>query len=169
MSTRFSQLVTYFETIARKHVAIQHTDTEKHFYRFELDEMLSGLSNINYPALILESYSLGFTDDKTDNVMKHRSGAFVLMGHVPDAGDYDAIHDCYDELETIGDDILAKIRADKTDRTVKVIKDFDLSKVEVSIIANQVGNDYGLRYEFELTSPIDMDVDTTRWLTTSGS
>jgi hypothetical protein len=169
MNTRFTELVTYFENIARAHVAIQHRSDEKHFYRFELDELYTGLSGINYPALMLESYNLGFTDNRSDNVLKNRGMAFMLIGHVTDASDYDAINSLYDELETIGDDILARMRADKNDKNVKVIKDFDLSKVEVSIVSNQVGLDYGLRYQFELTSPVNLDVDASRWLTNSGS
>jgi hypothetical protein len=168
-ATRFTQLVGYFRQLAEKHVAIQHTATKKHFYRFELDEVLSGLKNINYPALILEAYSIDYSDNKSDNVMKHRNGSFILLGHVADKGDYAAIHELWDELETIGDDILAKIRADKRDITVKVVKDFNVENVEVGIVANMVGNDYGLRYSFTLTSPAPIDVDETRWLSTSGS
>lgn len=169
METRFKGLVSYFRGLAEKHVAIQHTASKKHFYRFELDEVLSGLKNINYPALILEAYSIGYSDNRSDNVMKHRNGAFILLGHVQDKGNFDAIHDLFDEMETIGDDILAKIRADKRDNTVKIVKDFNIENVEVGIIANMVGNDYGLRYTFSLTSPAPTDVDETRWLSNSGS
>jgi hypothetical protein len=168
-TTRFAQLVNYFENIARQHVAIQHTDKSKHFYRFEIDEMLTGLKNINYPALILEAYAIGFTDNGSDNVLKDRKGAFTLMGHVSDSGNYQAIHELWDELETIADDILARIRADKRNPAIKVVKAFDIASVEGSIISNQVGKDYGLRFEFTLTSPAPLDVDPTRWLTTSGS
>jgi hypothetical protein len=168
-ATRFKGLVSYFRELAEKHVAIQHTTTKKHFYRFELDEVLTGLKNINYPALILEAYSIGYSDNKSDNVMKHRNGSFILLGHVADKGDFEAIHDLWDELETIGDDILAKIREDKRNSAVKIVKDFNIESVEVGIIANMVGNDYGLRYSFTLTSAAPVDVDETRWLSTSGS
>jgi len=167
--TRFTQLVSYFEGIARNHVAIRHSETEKHFYRFEIDEVLAGLKNINYPALILEAYALEFSDNKSDNPMKHRKGAFTLLGHVDDKGDYDGIHLLWDELETIADDILARIRADKRNPAIRIVKDFNIEEVEGSIIANRVGNDYGLRFEFTLTSPAPLDVDPTRWLSTSGS
>ena len=113
MATRFTQIVQYFENLARQHVGIQHTNTEKHFYRFEIDEVLSGLGSINYPAMILEAYAIEYDDNKSDNVMKNRKGAFILLGNVPDRGDHDSIHELWDELEEIGDDILARIRADK--------------------------------------------------------
>lgn len=169
MATRFTQIVQYFETLARQHVAIQHTDTEKHFYRFEIDEVLSGLSSINYPALILEAYAIEYGDNKSDNVMKNRKGAFILLGNVPDRGDHDAIHALWDELEEIGDDILSRIRADKQNRNVASIRNFDIANTQVSIIANRVGNDYGLRYEFELGSTANTDVNPYRWMTNSGS
>jgi hypothetical protein len=166
---RFTQIVQYFESLARQHVGIQHTDTEKHFYRFEIDEVLSGLGNINYPALILEAYAIGYTDNKSDNILKNRKGAFILLDTVPDRGDHDAIHAVWDELEEIGDDILARIRADKQNRNVSAVRNFDIGNTEVSIIANRVGNDYGLRYEFELGSVANTDVNPERWIDNSGS
>ena len=103
---KFSDLVIYFETLASEHKEIQHLPEKKHFYRFELDEVLSGINNINYPALILEGYSISFKDNKSDNVLKTREGAFMLIDYVNDIGDYNKIHEVWDKLESIGDDIL---------------------------------------------------------------
>lgn len=167
--TRFTDIVNYFKTIATQHVGIQHTASEKHFYRFEIDEVISGLGSINYPALILEAYAIEYADNLSDNVQKNRKGAFILLGNVPDRGDYEAIHELWDELESIGDDILARIRADKRKRNVPAVRNFDISNTQVSIIANRVGNDYGLRYEFELGSVANTDVNPDRWLTNTGS
>ncbi|NQU53584.1 MAG: hypothetical protein HQ522_13705, partial [Bacteroidetes bacterium] len=60
---KFSDLITYFENLARKHKSILHTDTDKHFFRMEIDEVLAGINrtDVAYPMLILEGYGFGFT------------------------------------------------------------------------------------------------------------
>ena len=75
MKSKFSDLIQYFRTLATQHVDIGHSTTDKHFYRFELDEVLTGLKKVNYPALILEGYRYSLTDKQSDNVLKERSGS----------------------------------------------------------------------------------------------
>lgn len=164
MSTKFSGLVDYFENLARNHTSIQHTDTSKHFFRFELEEVLSGLpSEVRYPALILEGYRFGFDDDKSDNPVKKREGAFILIDHIPDPGDFSAIHEVWDELELIGDDILARIRYDKSNRTSPV-RDFRLPSVSGTLLATEFGGLYGIRFTFEITNFFPYSLDETKWL-----
>ena len=161
MSAKFSDIITYFRKLASEHISIQHSDVEKHFYRFELEEVLSSLKKINYPALILEGYRYRLTDDKSDNPMKNRSGAFIILGHLKDIGDYDAMHELWDSQEEICDDIVARIKADK--RIEAAVRDFDLNSVEVTLIANENDRNYGIRCTFTISSPMPMDVDPTKW------
>lgn len=165
---KFSDLITYFSGLATKHKSIGHSAQEKHFFRFEIDEVLAGInrSDVNYPMLILEGYNFDFTDDKSDNVLKNRHGAFVLLDHVKDVTDYAAIHDKWDALEVICDDILAKIKADKRNPLTPVVRSFDLSSIEVYLIKNEINNTVGMRVLFALTSPQSMEVNASRWLTT---
>lgn len=161
----FSDLITYFETLATAHVSIKHTETEKHFFRFEIDEVLGGLnrSDVNFPMLILEGYSFDFTDNRSDNVIKNRQGAFVLLGKVQDSSDYNTLHEIWDDLEEIGDDILARIRYDKQQRDVAVVRDFKIENVMASLILNEIGNHAGIRYTFTISSPFDTEYDTDVW------
>lgn len=161
----FSDLIDYFRTLAEDHISIQHTDSEKHFFRFEIDEVLAGLNrnDVNFPMLILEGYSFTFTDIRSDNPIKNRQGAFVLLGRVNDASDYENIHATWDELETIGDDILARIRYDKEQRTVPVVRDFKLENVNASLIMNEIGNHAGIRYTFTISSPLNAEYDADKW------
>ena len=163
--TKFSDLITYFETLARKHKSILHTDDEKHFFRMEIDEVLAGINrtDVNYPMLILEGYSFEFTDNNSDNLLKNREGYFVLLDHISDISDMDAIHQKWDELEEIGTDILIKIKADKRSRSVPVVQNFSFQSVNASLIRNQIGNDVGIRFGFTITSPTVNDVDLTKW------
>lgn len=163
MITRFSDLIQYFRILAAQHVAIGHTSTEKHFYRFELDEVLTGLKKVNYPALILEGYRYSLADKLSDNVMKERSGAFMLLGHLNDIGDFDAMHQLWDDLEMICDDIIIRIKADKRNPTAKAIRDFDLGSVNVALIANENDKNYGVRCTFTISSPLSTDLNSEKW------
>lgn len=162
----FSDLITYFENIARNHVLIQHTDAEKHFFRMELDELLGGFNipSARFPFLVLEGYAYDYTDNRSDNVLKKREGAFVLMDYVKDVTDYDAVHVVWDKMEKIADDILARIRADKRNPKTPVIRDFNLENVQVSLILNEINNSAGLRVKYTLTSPSPVEVIPENWL-----
>jgi len=164
--SKFSDLIAYFETLATEHVSIRHSSSEKHFFRFEIDEVLAGLNrtDISFPLLILEGYSFDFTDNKSDNIIKNRSGAFVLLGKVTDPSDYSAVHEIWDDLEEIGDDIIARIRSDKQDRLVPVVRNFHPESVKASLIMNEIGNHAGIRYTFTISSPLNIEVDTEKWL-----
>lgn len=167
--TKFSTFVKYFERIAAEHIEIGHTPSRKKFFRFELDEVLSGLSaQINYPALILEGYSYNFIDHRSDNPVKKRNAAFILLDHVKDPGDYNAIHQVWDKLEVIGDDIIARIRFERR-KPESPIRDFNIDSVEAYLLATEYGNHYGIRYTFTIDVSYNYDMDNTRWNIPIGS
>jgi hypothetical protein len=160
----FSALVNYFQAIAQEHKEIGHREGEKHFFRFEFDEVLTGQAELaNFPAFILEGYRFSFQDERSDNPVKKRTGAFILADHIPDPGDYDYIHHIWDKLEAIADDILARMRHDKR-KPGCPIRDYSLSSSEGALIATEYGNLYGIRVTFTLDSPFPTDVKPDRWL-----
>lgn len=163
MRTTFSELVTYFKELATNHKEIRHSETEKHFYRFEVDEVLTGINKLKYPAFILEGYRFTYKDMKADNPVKKRQGAFILLEHVGDPGNHDKIHEVWDRLEEIGDDILSRINADKRDKTSPV-RDFDLESVEGSLLATELGNHYGIRFTFDIDCRYSREVNPEKWL-----
>jgi hypothetical protein len=163
---KFSDLISYFDILARKHIDILHTDEEKHFFRMEIDEVLEGInrSDVAYPMLILEGYSFDFTDNKSDNLLKNRQGAFILLDHISDNSDHNIIHQKWDELEEIATEILLKIKSDKRNTLTPVVRNFDFDTVNVSLILNQVGNDVGVRVTYTITSPVPNDVNPEKWV-----
>jgi hypothetical protein len=164
--SKFSDLIAYFENIATKHKDILHTEQEKHFFRMEIDEVLAGInrSNVAYPMLILEGYAFALTDNKSDNVLKNREGAFILLDHIPDTSDHNAIHDKWDELEVIVTEILMRIKFDKRNIHTPVVWHFDFDSINASLILNEIGNDVGIRVSYTITSPIINEVDPEKWL-----
>ena len=163
MNTKFSDVIAYFKMLASQHVSIGHSLAEKHFYRFEIDEVLSGIKTINYPALILEGYRFFLTDKQSDNVLKERTGAFILLDHLSDVTDYDAMHELWDRLESICDDIIARIKADKHNTKAKAVREFDLNNIEFALIANENDRNFGIRCTFTIVSPFSTTVDPSRW------
>jgi hypothetical protein len=165
--SKFSQLVSYFENLARLHKDIGHTDSEKHFFRMEVDEVLGGINrtDVKYPFLVLEGYSYDFTDSKSDNLLKNRRGAFILMDHVPDSSDYETIQQVWENMEEIGDELLVRMKADKRSPLAPAVRDFDFSSVEAMLIANELDGNYGIRYSYTLTSPQTNEVNPEKWNT----
>lgn len=163
MNTTFSELIQYFRMIAAQHIEIGHSYAENHFYRFEIDEVLTGLKTINYPALILEGYRCSFTDQLSDNILKQRSGAFILLDHLNDPGDFDAMHEIWDKLEVIGDDIITRIKNDKHNPETRVIRDIDIGSVEYTLIANEQDNNFGIRITFMISTPFTGNTDQEKW------
>jgi hypothetical protein len=165
MASKFSDLISYFENIATIHKSIAHSTQEKHFFRMELDEVLSGInrSDVNYPMLILEGYSFQFIDNRSDNLLKKRSGAFILLDHVPDQSDMDAIHEKWDRLEEIGTEIIIRINADKRSREIPVVRHMDFNETQGTLIRNSIGNDVGIRFSYSITSPTPAVLNQSDW------
>ena len=162
---KFSELITYFENLARSHKDILHSDDEKHFFRMEIDEVLAGINrtDVKYPMLILEGYGFGFTDNRSDNLLKNREGAFIILDHVSDISDYGLIHQKWDELEEIATEILVKIKSDKRNPLTPVVRNFEFDNINASLLLNEIGNDVGIRLTYTITSPVMNDVNPDKW------
>jgi len=132
----------------------------------EVDEVLGGINrtDVKYPFLILEGYSYDFTDSKSDNLLKNRRGAFILMDHVSDSSDYETIQQVWENMEEIGDELLIRMKADKRNPLAPAVRDFDFSSVEAMLIANDLGGNYGIRYSYVITSPRTNEIDPGKWL-----
>lgn len=165
MAAKFSDLVTYFRIIAEKHVEIKHSATAKHFYRFELDEVLTGMcSNIKYPAFILEAYDFNYNESNSDNIRKKRMGAFIILGKVKDMKNFDEIHELWDLCEEIGDDILIKMREDKESGSYPVLRDFNINECNGVPLSVAVLGQHGMRFSFNLDSAVSNLVNPAKWL-----
>ncbi len=165
MAAKFSDLVEYFRSLAEKHIDIRHSATAKHFYRFELDEVITGMcSNIKYPAFILEAYDFSYRESNSDNIRKKRTGAFIIMDRVKDQKNFDEIHEVWEKCEEIGNDIVIKMRDDKESGLYPVLRDFNIGEVEgIPFPVISLGQ-YGVRFSFGMESGISNEVDVTKWL-----
>ena len=85
------------------------------------------------------------------------------MDHLSDISDYDAMHELWDRLESICDDIIARVKSDKYNAAAKAVRDFDLNNIEFALIANENDRNFGIRCTFTISSPFSTTVDTSRW------
>lgn len=163
MAKKFKDLIQYFEDLAKNHVSIQHSQLSKHFYRFEVEEVLNGLRDINYPAMILESYTFDYRNSDADQQIKTRRGAFILIDHISDSGDFDKIYQTFETMEEIANDMILRIREDKAQKTVDVLNGIDMNGFDGVPIANDSDQNYGVRVSFNITSVTANVVDNGIW------
>jgi len=160
---KFLDVISYFEKLATEHVAIKHGPFNKHFFRLEFDELMTGLhEEACFPAVVLESYTFTLDDARADNGIKHRDGAFMLIDMVPDASDLDAVHQTWEKLEEIGDDFFARIQSEKR-LPSSPFRSFKLSSVSATLITNEPLNTVGIRYTYEIESSFALDMNPDKW------
>lgn len=159
----YTALSDYFKTLAINHVALNHTQVEKHFFRIDAEEYLIGISTkVNYPFLSLESYDGGFNAPGNDNVAKTRQIAFMLVDKYKQ-GDYDAMNRIYDDMEEVAHDILNRINSDQK-KNITLVRDFNYSSVNIqSLPPNDVDLYTGVRVTMNFESKYNTAVNTDKW------
>jgi hypothetical protein len=152
------------EYLAKEHKEVLHTAKEKHFFRFELDEVLIGLKgDINYPAIILEGYDISYSDQNSDNIMKSRGSAFTVLFRLNKNDSVLDIQSLYDKAEQIGEDFIVRMRAIKEGRKSKVLRDFTLNDSPGLMISNPGERTYGMRFEINFKNSISTEPNTAVW------
>lgn len=159
----FSEYIAYFEEVSRKHKGIGHTDAEKHFYRLDIEELITGLrSDLNFPCLLLESLTGHLNDTDADSVQDILTGAFTILKQV-DPGDFTMEMQALQESIRIGKDIISKIRHDSRRTKVPVIEGFFLSSVLYEKVGPVFDNCYGYRFMFSFQQQIDLSFNPDSW------
>lgn len=162
MST-YKDLQAYFENFARLHASILHTDSEKHFFHSNLNEILSGLrSTVNFPCVLMADYDYSFIDNDSDNHIKKRSVALVFLDHASDIDDFEAISGIYSLMEQIADDWINRIYADKLDRRHAFLKDFEINETN-AVQFSTADNNFGIWLPISVSSLHNISIDTQKW------
>lgn len=152
--------ISYFENLARKHKSILHTDAQKHFYRLDIEEVLTGLRTpIKYPALILEMHEGRILNNASDNIRDLQTGAFMIVKQVSKKDDFKEEMSALEECLNIGYDIIARMWQDRHNR---VLNSFDIGTVNYSKVGPVFDNAYGYRFTFGLDDRLP-GYDSTKW------
>lgn len=132
---------------------VGHTDTEKHIFRKGVIEFLEGLSDdVNYPAILIERADFNYTDSLSDNIMKTREMAIMVVDHAPDPSDTGDIENRQESCEIIADKILNRMQEAKHYERNEAMQAFSFNNVNGSEIQNVGDSNYGVIIEIELSN-----------------
>lgn len=145
----------YIEELATKHLLINHSNNEKHYFRGELEEFYMDLRNrVNFPALIAESYEIPFENDA-----KIRESSFIIAANYHEVKNWSEIYSAMSLCERIGDEVLRKMIDDGDNGNI--------CGTVTPIIAIPIINEQhlycGMRYTFRISSAFETDPDEDMW------
>jgi len=166
--------LAYFESIARKLLAIGHTDQLPHFFRastiFSLEELITSLNSAQYPALVVFDKTEGrFTDQLSDNLVIQP--LYQVMILKPASG-MDSVsrklvmENCFSIFRAI----LSRMSLDKTADTrlprsleLTGLRNFNRNDIVYNSIGPIFDNLYGIEFSFSLAEPFDLSFKEEEW------
>jgi hypothetical protein len=89
---------------------------------------------------------------------------------VEESGDFDRIHEVWEECEKIGTDFIIMMNGHRFQYedehgldTANFLKNFDINSVEGTPVANSHDEAYGFRFTFTIVSKTNHIVDPAKW------
>lgn len=160
----YKELEAYFEALATNHSYINHSVSEKHFYRIDVEEYLVKIDSAKHPFLSLERAEYNLSAPNNDNISKNRTVAFMLVNKFPN-GDYDCINAIYDETEEVAQDIINRIISDvENNSSPALLRNLDPNSISLQHLpAHPVELYCGVRVTMTVQSRYDKTVDVTKW------
>lgn len=166
MSIKFTEYCEYFENIAINHKSFRHQDTQKHFFKMEMEDLLqASLNNDNYPALVLEGYDINYAENGADNYTKSRTPGLIILVKVSDFTDLEEIAQAYDTAEALMDDVINLILQHAQAMTHAVVQYIDFNSINSMQFTDGNGG-FGYRITFTMVSAHDRSVNTDNWTST---
>lgn len=151
-----SQYYQYIESLARSHRMVAHSETEKHFFRGELEEFYMDLRNrVNFPAVIAESWEIAFTQGS-----KERETSFIIAAAYTESKNWGNIYAALDLCERIGDEFLRRILADTDDGGICA----DVELLSAVPMLDEQHLYVGVRYTIRFSCPFNPDPDEEAWV-----
>ena len=112
MSIEITEYLDYMENLAAKHGDFLHTDSDRHFFRFDIEEWQDELERVNTPAIMVEAPEGEFFDNGGDGYFETLNGAFTVVVRIKDVKNYDDVHDGFDTAKGYMEDFIRRIRRD---------------------------------------------------------
>lgn len=160
---RFKELNTYFKECAINCNGIGHTDSNKHFFRFNMTELtLSMSSRTNFPAMAIESSDFVVKDLSNDDLHFDRGVGFLIIDILKNPNDIEAIEDIYDSTLELVIDVLGKIHKDKNCQ-VAVVEHFNFDGLSINPVGPVFSNCYGWRIESGLMERAGIKYDPSKF------
>jgi hypothetical protein len=162
----YTEIAEYFENLARQHVAVKHTEVDPHFFRINLEDIISGLKNHDAnPAVFLELPEARIHGETSDNSFLSRYCAVTFMKKVP-PDDRVAEIEAYDNMEALGIDFMSRLNRDYKNFSNRLIKEFDYKNIPIYKVGPMMHSMYGMRFEISIGEPATnfMIYNPANWL-----
>jgi hypothetical protein len=176
MMFRHDTYMAFWEDIARRHIEIQHTLSDKHFaeviissnplptsYLHDFTNNLKSKIKWNRKLMIVESYENDFGEKRDDNPKKWFIGAFLIL----DEAKKDDIAEQrvkFTECEQVAEEIINEVDEWFLADARRGV--FDLSDVQMEKVGPIAGTMVGVRVDFKFWQPVgDVFVhDPLKWI-----
>jgi hypothetical protein len=159
--TDIKAYLDYFQILALQHVDI------KSYYVMDINEPLAALrSEMQFPALIMNTVSGNFTASNLDNVLDEIKGGFLIIGRLTNIDDFSGEMLLLEQMKRIGTDIVSRMNHDLMKcepRSQKAILGFRLGTVSYQMVDAIFDNCFGFLFSFRMVSKIDIDYNPTKW------
>lgn len=170
--------IAYMQSIAENLLAINHSDSSKHFFRVSgiagMEEVLQNLSTAQFPAIcVIDNTEGRMIDDNKGHVIDRQYYYFFVLNN---SKSEDAIsrHETITGCLDIGKQILAKILADYRAENRVFGNDTGLMRLQTdSISYKAIGplgdNCHGVWFSFSVINESGVKYDATAWKTKTTS
>lgn len=162
---KLADIVDYFENLSRKNKSVRHDDDHRHFFQINILDILQGsVSNIEYPAVLLEVPEGAYQGETLDNTTYVKNIALSFLKPV-DATDVAGQINAYDEMEIIGRQFMSRLAYDYKRRIGPRV--FRHNQIRLYKLSGVMDSCYGWRFEIpigEAASELQV-YDTNNWLT----
>lgn len=167
---KHSEYINYFKTCAINNKVLAH-DEANHptFYEIDIEDILNAMKLKNkHLSLLIESPEAKPYDEKSDNIRKLKTGAFVIIREAK-MGDTVDKELALDETEEVAEQVISKMLNDtrkskqSTAFTPKI--NLDVNSIRIQKVGPILTNHFGWRVEFTLNSTFNLglQLDETKW------
>lgn len=153
---------SYFEKLCRQHLLIKHSDKDPRFFRMRGRDVLTKLHKATNIICVLETPEFNYEDNKADNYMKDKTGAFAILKQCK-MDDFSAQDEAVDICETIAHDFITIMRRDNRDYDNQKFGYLPLNNISGFKVGPVYDNFYGIRMEFKFGDTISMCVKEDNW------
>lgn len=163
-----SDYVAYFEQLAREHKDIRHSETARHFFVMDINEVLGAMadSSIQYPAVILNALSARIAGSSLDNTNEQINGGFLVIDHCQQIDNYESMVEAMANSHRIGLEFLQRIHYEimKCEPlALKALPEWNIWNVATKMWGPVFDNDYGWHFEFPVVRPIELIFNPEKW------
>lgn len=162
---------TYFEDIAKRLKAVQHTDQQPRYANYHIEEVLTGLRadlDMRDYCLLqedIEGKIVGKANENADNL---QSGAVMILRHVA-LDDFKEERVVLDKALKLAIQVAAKMVKDKeisilTKDLPKFLRGLDISMFSYQKVGPVFDRCFGYRLEFQYVDSTNLIMDPEEWI-----